>query len=64
MQQGGDLQSKGAGGPQQPQTPVFAFPSKLDFYYSDQSTHKRVLTLYNPFDLDVKFKSQLFLRVN
>lgn len=36
--------------------PVFVFPGALDFYLEDQTTHKRVLTIYNPFDVDIFFK--------
>ncbi|TRY67822.1 hypothetical protein TCAL_11120 [Tigriopus californicus] len=42
--------------PAQYQVPVFVFPSRLDFYLEDQTTHKRILTLYNPYDMDVPFK--------
>ena len=38
--------------------PVFVFPGSLDFYLEDQSTHKRVLTLYNPYDVDILFKGK------
>uniref|UniRef100_A0A1B6D1E0 Motile sperm domain-containing protein 3 n=1 Tax=Clastoptera arizonana TaxID=38151 RepID=A0A1B6D1E0_9HEMI len=36
--------------------PVFVFPNTITFYIEDQSTHKQVLTIYNPYDLAVKFK--------
>jgi len=36
--------------------PVFAFPGALNFFYEDQSTHKQVLTVYNPYDFTVQFK--------
>lgn len=36
--------------------PVFVFPQSIVFFLDDQSTHKRVLTLYNPYDFPVKFK--------
>jgi len=36
--------------------PVFVFPLQVDFYLDDQTTHKRVVTIYNPFDFDVTFK--------
>lgn len=36
--------------------PVFVFPTELTFYADDQSTHKQVLTLYNPYDFSLKFK--------
>jgi len=36
--------------------PVFVFPVQLDFYHDDQTTHKRVVTIYNPYEFDVTFK--------
>lgn len=39
--------------------PVFVFPQSITFYLDDQSTHKQVLTLYNPYEFPVKFKGKL-----
>lgn len=36
--------------------PVFVFPSTLFFYTDDQTSHKQVLTLYNPYEFTLKFK--------
>ncbi|XP_063288101.1 motile sperm domain-containing protein 1 isoform X1 [Pelobates fuscus] len=36
--------------------PVFVFPTELIFYADDQSTHKQVLTLYNPYEFALTFK--------
>ncbi|XP_029047022.1 motile sperm domain-containing protein 1 isoform X2 [Osmia lignaria lignaria] len=36
--------------------PVFVFPQSITFFLDDQSTHKQVLTLYNPYDFPIKFK--------
>lgn len=36
--------------------PLFVFPSNLTFYSDDQSTHKQVLTVYNPYEFPLKFK--------
>uniref|UniRef100_A0A0A9WL75 Motile sperm domain-containing protein 1 n=2 Tax=Lygus hesperus TaxID=30085 RepID=A0A0A9WL75_LYGHE len=36
--------------------PVFAFPTSVDFYLEDHRTHKRLLTVYNPYDFAVRFK--------
>ncbi|KAJ1522361.1 hypothetical protein ONE63_002653 [Megalurothrips usitatus] len=36
--------------------PVFVFPQSIAFYLDDQTTHKQVLTLYNPYDFAVRFK--------
>lgn len=35
--------------------PVFVFPNNITFYLEDQTTHKQVLTLYNPYDFTVRF---------
>ncbi|KAA8588542.1 hypothetical protein FQN60_009887 [Etheostoma spectabile] len=31
--------------------PVFVFPTELIFYADEQTSHKQVLTLYNPYDV-------------
>ncbi|ELU07474.1 hypothetical protein CAPTEDRAFT_140351 [Capitella teleta] len=36
--------------------PVFIFPTSVNFFTDDQSSHKQVLTLYNPYDFLLKFK--------
>lgn len=36
--------------------PIFVFPQNIMFYLDDQSTHKQVLTLYNPYEFPVKFR--------
>ncbi|XP_059507289.1 motile sperm domain-containing protein 1 isoform X2 [Stegostoma tigrinum] len=36
--------------------PVFVFPTELIFYADDQSSHKQVLTLYNPYEFALIFK--------
>ena len=41
--------------------PVFVFPVQLDFYYEDQTTHKRVVTIYNPYEFDVTFKVMVII---
>lgn len=41
--------------------PVFVFPTELVFYADDQTSHKQVLTLYNPYEFALKFKGQLAL---
>jgi len=46
----------GTGGILDGKVPVFVFPVQLDFYYEDQTTHKRVVTIYNPYEFDVTFK--------
>ncbi|KAG9460597.1 hypothetical protein GDO78_020785, partial [Eleutherodactylus coqui] len=39
-----------------PSLPVFVFPPALDFYADEQSSHKQVLTLYNPFPRVLRYK--------
>lgn len=36
--------------------PVFVFPSAINFYLEDYSSHKQVLTLYNPYEFPLRFK--------
>jgi len=36
--------------------PVFVFPSSLNFYAEDSSSHKQVVTLYNPYEYPVDFR--------
>ncbi|XP_053318308.1 motile sperm domain-containing protein 1-like [Spea bombifrons] len=36
--------------------PVFVFPPALDFFADDQSSHKQVLTIYNPFPRVLRYK--------
>jgi MSP (Major sperm protein) domain len=36
--------------------PVFVFPNSLTFYLNDPSSHKQVLTLYNPYEFVLSFK--------
>lgn len=48
------MQSQLAGTPRR--LPVFVFPQSIAFFLDDQSTHKQVLTLYNPYDFPIRFK--------
>ncbi|XP_002155118.2 motile sperm domain-containing protein 1 isoform X1 [Hydra vulgaris] len=36
--------------------PVFVFPETLNFFSDNQSSHKQVLTLYNPYEFALQFK--------
>ncbi|KAJ8924703.1 hypothetical protein NQ315_000854 [Exocentrus adspersus] len=36
--------------------PVFVFPNTLKFYLGSKASYKQLLTLYNPYDVPVKFK--------
>jgi len=50
------MTSSGSGGILDGKIPVFVFPVQIDFYLDDQTTHKRVVTIYNPYEFDVTFK--------
>lgn len=43
----------------QQKIPVFVFPNQLKFYLQSKSTHKQLLTLYNPYDFPVRFKGNI-----
>ncbi|CAK9795394.1 Motile sperm domain-containing protein 1 [Anthophora quadrimaculata] len=36
--------------------PLFVFPQSMTFFLNDQSTHKQILTVYNPYDFPITFK--------
>ncbi|XP_014662541.1 PREDICTED: motile sperm domain-containing protein 1-like isoform X2 [Priapulus caudatus] len=36
--------------------PVFLFPTSLSFFEDDQSSHKQVLTIYNPYEFALRFR--------
>lgn len=36
--------------------PVFISPSELKYYADDISTHKQVVTIYNPYSYTLKYK--------
>ncbi|KAK7790877.1 hypothetical protein R5R35_010745 [Gryllus longicercus] len=38
------------------QVPVFVYPQQIAFYLDDQSTHKHIITLYNPYDFTIRFR--------
>lgn len=38
--------------------PVFLFPTELVFYSQERSSHRKVLTLYNPYSFVLKFKGE------
>lgn len=41
--------------------PVFVFPEELQFVAEDESAHKQVLTVYNPYEFNVRFQGTLML---
>ncbi|XP_066993957.1 motile sperm domain-containing protein 1 [Anabrus simplex] len=38
------------------QVPVFVYPTPITFYLEDQTSHKQVLTLYNPYEFAIRFR--------
>lgn len=38
------------------QVPVFVYPTPITFYLDDQTSHKQVLTLYNPYEFPIRFR--------
>ena len=38
--------------------PVFVFPEELNFIPKDQRTHKRILTIYNPYEFEISFQGK------
>ncbi|XP_065201744.1 motile sperm domain-containing protein 1-like isoform X2 [Planococcus citri] len=36
--------------------PVFVFPNSVSFVLEDKTTHKQILSLYNPYDYTVKYR--------
>ena len=56
MSSTGSTSSPASSGILDGKVPVFVFPVQLDFYYEDQTTHKRLVTIYNPYEFDVTFK--------
>lgn len=41
--------------------PVFIQPTDLLFVVSNPETHKKVITIYNPYDFSLKFTGSLYL---
>ena len=42
--------------------PVFVYPEELNFVRNDCSTQKTILTVYNPYDFDIKYKGKRTLK--
>lgn len=38
--------------------PVFVFPNSVTFVLEDKSTHKQILSLYNPYDYPIKYRGE------
>lgn len=37
---------------------MFVFPEELEFVSEDDAAHKQVLTVYNPYDFNIRFQGQ------
>ena len=57
VRQVGRVETGGETGDASP-LPVFLFPSELLFYSEQRSSHRRVITVYNPYSFSLSFKSQ------
>ncbi len=44
--------------PPPPPAALIVIPERLDFYVGDRTTHKRIFTVYNPYEIDVKYKGE------
>lgn len=44
-------------GPSGASLPVFVFPSGIHFFADEPHSHKQVLTLYNPYEFPLCYKS-------
>jgi len=36
--------------------PLFVFPTSLNFYSDDPTSHRQLLTVYNPYNFSLKYK--------
>lgn len=61
VRQAGETGGEVGGGGGVSPLPVFLFPSELLFHSAETSSHRRVLTLYNPYNFNLSFKSQYCL---
>ena len=41
--------------------PVFVFPEELVFVSEDESAHKQVLTVYNPYEFNIRFQGGFWI---
>ncbi|XP_064394216.1 motile sperm domain-containing protein 1-like [Halichondria panicea] len=49
------MKSSSLGGRQR-KLPVFVFPEELQFSVEDESSHKQILTIYNPYEFNIQFQ--------
>ena len=52
------MKSSSLGG-RQKKLPVFVFPEELLFSVEDESSHKQILTIYNPYEFNIQFQGTL-----
>ena len=38
---------------------MFVFPEELQFSVEDESSHKQILTIYNPYEFNIQFQGTL-----
>ena len=56
------MKSQGKSGRREKKLPVFVFPEELKFTSEDEAAHKQIVTLYNPYDFNIKFQSTWSMR--
>jgi len=44
--------------------PLFVFPTLLNFYSDDPTSHQQLLTLYNPYNFSLKYKGTVNVSVH
>lgn len=45
-----------SGGNRERRLPVFVSPEELQFVAEDETSHKQILTLFNPYNFNLRFK--------
>ncbi len=53
------MKSSSLGGRQSRKLPVFVFPEELQFSAQDETSHKQILTIYNPYEFNIRFQGRL-----
>ncbi len=57
------MKSSSLGG-RQKKLPVFVFPEELLFSVEDESSHKQILTIYNPYEFNIQFQGTFVCPIN
>ena len=50
------MRGAGQGGSRAKRLPVFVNPEELQFVGEDEASHKQILTLFNPYNFNIRFK--------